>query len=370
MKNSKKYYQDHLYNSKQLYARIVDQLPVHPTEPIKTRNGFKLAFVMTAIVALALTLGLQLNTPNTPVAFAVISVDINPSFELTAAKDGTVLEIKAVNDDAQTIDTTDLIGLVVEEAIEQLIVRATDAGFINAEDDTDDYVIVTTVLLDETDPDAEDDQNDLEDRITDELENSDDIEDTTIVSLIKATQREKFEAEGKKVPLGLYIINGMIEVDGEMISVSDFVSNANNLEKLERKATKLINKQNRFIEKIEGFLAILAENGIDITAYEARLATEGEDLEALKDEVEALAQPYIDNDDEDIDDDIDEDDDDDEDKVKGNDHRGRGNKGKPDDKINDDDDDDDDIDEDDDEDDDDESEEESEGDETEEDSGE
>lgn len=300
MKNAQKFYEERLYNSKKLYARILNDLPIHPTEPMKRRNGFKIAFALLAVVALAVTLGLQVKTAAPQVAFAIVSVDINPSFELTSAEDGTVLSIKAVNDDAQTIATDDLIGLPVEQAIEQLILRATEAGFINAEDDTEDYVIVSTVLLDETNPDLEADQDELDETIGDALEDSEEIDDTTVITLIKATQREKFEAEGKDIPLGLYIINGMIEVDGEMVSVKEFVSNADNLEKLERRAAKLANKAAHFTNLIERYLAVLAESGVDITAYQARLATEGEDLEALKDELETLAAAY------DVDDEIDE----------------------------------------------------------------
>jgi hypothetical protein len=330
MNNSQKFYEERLYNSKKLYARIVDELPIHPTEPMKKLNGFKLAFALMAVVALAMTLGFQVKPVTPKVAYAIVSVDINPSFELTAAEDGSVISIEAINDDAKTIVTEDLIGLPIEEAVEQLIIRATEAGFINAEDDVEDYVIVSTVLLDETNPDLDEEQDELDDLIGDELEDSEDIDDTTIVTLIKATQREKFEADGKDIPLGLYIINGMIEVEGEMVSVKEFVSNSDNLEKLERRAVKLANKAAHFTSLIERYLAVLAENGIDISAYEARLATEGEDLEALKDELEILAEPFdVDDDSDDLeDDDEDTDDlDDDEDNDRGNNGKG---KGKPD----------------------------------------
>lgn len=308
MNYSKKYYEERLYNSKKLYARIVNELPIHPTEPMKTRNGFKLAFALIAVAALALTLGFQLRQVSPKVAYAIVSVDINPSFELTAAEDGSVLSIEAINDDAKTIITEDLIGLPVEQAVEQLIIRATEAGFINADDETEDYVIVSTVLLDETNPDLDEEQDELDETIGDELEDSDEIDDTTVVTLIKATMREKFEADGKDIPLGLYIINGMIEVDGEMVSVKEFVSNADNLEKLERRAVKLANKEAHFTSLIQRYLAVLTENGVDISAYEARLATEGEDLEALKDELETLAEAYdVEDDDIDTIDDTDDD---------------------------------------------------------------
>jgi hypothetical protein len=347
MNYSQKFYEERLYNSKKLYARIYNELPIHPTEPMKTRNGFKLAFALLAVAALALTLGFQFKSASPKVAYAIVSVDINPSFELTAAEDGSVISIEAINEDAKTIITEDLIGLPVEQAVEQLIIRATEAGFINAEDEVEDYVIVSTVLLDETNPDLDEEQDELDDLIGDELEDSDEIADTTIVTVIKATQREKFEADGKDIPLGLYIINGMIEVDGEMISVKEFVSNSDNLEKLERRAVKLANKATHFTSLIERYLAVLAENGIDISAYEARLTTEGEDLEALKDELEVLAEAY-DVDDDDMDD-VDDDDDDDDDDA----DEGRGNgKGKGKNQETDDDDDSETVDEDDDADDD------------------
>lgn len=335
MKNSQKFYQEQLYDSKQIYARIVDQLPVHPTQPMKTRHGFKLAFALVAVTALALTLGFQLKKPVAPIAYAVVSVDINPSFELTTAKDGTVLEIEAINDDAKSLDTSDLIGTAVEKAVEEIILSATAAGFIQADDTTDDYVIVSTVVLDENDPEADTEQDDLDDRITEALEDSDDIEDTTVVTLIKATLREKFEADEKEIPLGLYIINGMIEVDGEMVSVKEFVSNSDNLEKLEKKAERLIYKQTRFTEIINRYIAILTENSVDTTAYAARLSAEGEDLEALKDELEALVERY------DTDDTIDGDSDasdvnDKDDLDDDNENKGQGNKGKPSDKLKDD----------------------------------
>lgn len=350
MNYSQKFYKERLYNSKKLYAQIVNELPIHPTEPMKTRNGFKFALALVAVAALALTLGFQVKQATPKVAYAIVSVDINPSFELTSAEDGTVISIEAINDDAKTIVTEDLIGLPVEQAVEQLIIRATAAGFINADDDIEDYVIVSTVLLDETNPDLEEEQDELDDLIGDELEDSDEIDDTTIVTLIKATMRERFEAEGKDIPLGLYIINGMIDVEGEMVSVKEFVSNADNLEKLERRAVKLANKVAHFTNLIERYLAVLAENGVDISAYEARLATEGEDLEVLKDELEALVEPYdVDDDTDDLDDaDEDQDDlDDDDDNDRGNNGKG---KGKPD--SDDDDDDMDDADEPDDDDDD------------------
>ena len=148
----------------------------------------------------------------------MISVDINPSFEIYADADGKVVEIKPVNDDAKTLDVSALIGLPVDDAVSGIIALATEAGFIDSSDNIEDYVIVSTVLLDEESADAEDKQDELDDMITEGLAEDETLPDTTKVAVIKATQVEMFLAKGKDVPMGLYVINGMISKDGVMTS--------------------------------------------------------------------------------------------------------------------------------------------------------
>jgi len=179
-----------------------------------------------------------------PLAAAMISVDINPSFEIYADADGKVVEIKPVNDDAKTLDVSALIGLPVDDAVSGIIALATEAGFIDSSDNIEDYVIVSTVLLDEESADAEDKQDELDDMITEGLAEDETLPDTTKVAVIKATQVEMFLAKGKDVPMGLYVINGMISKDGVMIPVSEFVSNSDNLNKLKNRA-EIVGKGNK-----------------------------------------------------------------------------------------------------------------------------
>jgi|GEM_PF-1149500 len=171
-----------------------------------------------------------------PLAAAMVSVDINPSFEIYTDADQKVVEIKAVNEDAGTLSVSSLIGLPVDKAISAIIASAAAAGFINAADNVEDYVIVSTVMLDSKVPDAGDKQDLLDETITKGLAEDTTLPDTTKVAVIKATQVEMFLASGKDVPMGLYVINGMISKDGVMIPVSEFVSNSDNLNKLKNRA--------------------------------------------------------------------------------------------------------------------------------------
>ena len=167
-----------------------------------------------------------------PLSYALVCVDINPSFEIYVDADSNVVEIDPVNKDARTLDVTSLIGLPIDDAIAGIVTLAGDAGFINSADMIDDYVIVSTVLLTEKDKDSDKEQDDLDAQIEKGLADDETLDDTLKVAIIKATQIELFEARGKEIPMGLYIINGMIENNGVMIPVSEFVSNADHLKKL------------------------------------------------------------------------------------------------------------------------------------------
>jgi len=169
-------------------------------------------------------------------SYALVCLDINPSFALYTDTNGKVIEIEAVNADAETLYVSSFVGLPVDDAISNIIALAATAGFINAADDVEDYVIVSSVLLAEENEDSEKDQDKLNKQIEEGLAEDETLDDTLNVAIIKATQAAMFEAKGKDVPMGLYVINGMIENNGEMIPISEFVSNSDNLNKLKSHA--------------------------------------------------------------------------------------------------------------------------------------
>ena len=179
-------------------------------------------------------------------AFAMISVDINPSFEIFIDESGNVISIEAVNDDAATMDVSMFLGMPAQEAVAGIIDSAEAAGFIHGEDELEDYVLVTTVLLEDESTENQQKQDNLGQLIRERVEVAGELGDTTKVAIIKATKVELFEAREKDIPMGLYIINGMIENNGEMIPVSEFVSNKDNLNKLKNRSdvTEKKNKSN------------------------------------------------------------------------------------------------------------------------------
>lgn len=197
----------------------------------------------------------------------LVGVDINPSFELSVNRNNNVIKIEALNDDAKTIDVSDLIDEPVEEVVEEIIRRATEAGFIDLIDLDEDFVVVTTVSLE----DDEDDQDEFEEEMEKKIRDSEFLQSLNIVQ-IKATQREKFEAEGKNIPVGLYVINGyVLQEDGTFLSAKEFFSDPENKEKISNRSNITLEKQEKLKLRLEETLSKLELNGFDATQYRLRL---------------------------------------------------------------------------------------------------
>ncbi len=233
MKKLEKTIKDHALNAQSTY----DLLDLQP----KRRVSMKLfgSFALAASLIFAIAFGSMVNAPTNPGtdqtivgAIVFINVEINPQFELAVDEDGIVLRVNALNDDAKTFETEELIGLEVEDAIEQLIIMAIAKGYIDTEDVEEDFVTITSVVIDDENEEDNENVESIGYRIRARIEASEEIDPKMTVIYVKATIAEKMEAEGKEIPLGMYVINGMIDVDGEMIPVSEHVKSEEAREKM------------------------------------------------------------------------------------------------------------------------------------------
>jgi len=241
---------------------------------------------LVTVLVLGLVLTNQFPLMNDNVVMASISVDINPSFELDVNKNGIVLSIDALNEDAQSLDTSDLIGLDSAKVIERIIQLATEAGFIDPFDLEDDYVVVTTVMSNEGNDNLLDTLNlQLQERI----QNSSILQGVNVIE-IKADIAQKMEAEGKNVPVGLYILHGMVtNPDGTILSAKEFFSKQGNLDALKLQNNVRVHtvSEQKIRERIELALNKMEGNGIDSTELRTRLQNASlEDMLRIQSEVQ------------------------------------------------------------------------------------
>lgn len=253
------------------------------------------AIGLVTVLVLGIVLTNQFPHMNDNVVMASISVDINPSFELDVNKNGIVLSIDALNEDAQSLDTSDLIGLDSAEAIERIVQLATEAGFIDPLDLEDDYVVVTTVMANEGNDNIIDTLNlHLQERI----QNSGILQGVNVIE-IKANIAQKMEAEGKDVPVGLYVLHGMVtSPDGTILSAKDFFSKQGNLDALKLQNNVRVHavSEQKIRERIELALNKMEGNGIDSTELRTRLQNASlEDMLRIQSEVQKKLNVPVDS---------------------------------------------------------------------------
>ena len=179
------------------------------------RLSYSLAsvFVLAIVLFSVLTSGTSLD----PVVASTVTIDINPSIEITLDEDDNVINITAINSDGELLIDRDIKfrGLSLDETIEIIIAEAIVRGFIV--DDTEDNIILIDVSSEELDIKARVEQA-LEVKITSEMakvaravqvrrENREDLTEDEVEEL-------KDDASQFRISLAkLHLINQIIDED-------------------------------------------------------------------------------------------------------------------------------------------------------------
>ena len=293
--------EEHAYDEERMLRHIKAQarsLGIKPAvrkEPIRMPKILMAALTSALVFAFALLGVSQLSNfnplqPQPDRITVVYALDINPSFEISVNKQDKVISITAVNEDAKTILIDDLKGQDAALVIETLIKRSEDAGFVDTDDLVDDYVLVTSVAL--TDDDL-DQSNKIASKLNTQSKTSEVLQSLN-VAVIKSDLITLRLAQDKKVPIGLYVINGMVkQPDGSYLTAKAFFSNPEYRATFQTKGAIKETKTNAIKEHILAALSKLDAIGVDTAEIKNRLITaEGNDLIQIKNEVRKLLNKY------------------------------------------------------------------------------
>lgn len=133
---------DKLLPDENLKQDIKDRL-FPDTQPRKARSRKGLAFAMSAVacvlvIAIALTVIFSVPSKNDPPITAgnnsdtLVLIDINPSFEIVADKDGIVKSVTGVNSDARIVLLgKSYVGKSVYEVCTDIITTSVNLGYVN-----------------------------------------------------------------------------------------------------------------------------------------------------------------------------------------------------------------------------------------------
>lgn len=293
--------EEHAYDEERMLRHIKAQArsmgikPAIRKEPIRMPKIFMVVLTSALVFVFALLGVSQLSNfnplqPQPDHITVVYALDINPSFEISVNKQDKVVSINPVNEDAKTILIDDLIGQDAASVIETLIKRSEEAGFIDTDDLVDDYVLVTSVAMSDNDLDQ---SNKIAAKINTQSKTSEVLQSLN-VAVIKSDLVSLRLAQDKKVPIGLYVINGMVkQPDSTYLTAKAFFSNPDYRTTFQTKGAIKEAKTNEVKAHILSALSKLDAIGIDTTQIKNRLITaEGNDLIQIKNEVRKLLNKY------------------------------------------------------------------------------
>lgn len=207
---------------------------------------------------------------NEALIIATIYVDINPSLYFDVNQFKKVAAATPINSEAKSMETNDYVGMDIDDAIEEHILRVSEAGFIDTYDLENDYVLLTTILADENDPL----NDDLFERIQTKIENSEVLKTVNVIEMI-VDQETQDKASAQEMSAGLYALN----VELYQNEYKDYIS-THELFKDQARAEDLIKKKNLIISdisiehmriNIQNVLDQLKLKNIEINDYASRL---------------------------------------------------------------------------------------------------
>jgi len=159
--------------------------------PAKEKDSFfqyftfkRLSYSLASVFVLALLVTTLLTSQNgAPVVASTITIDINPSIEITLDDEDNVINVTAINDDGDELvnrPVSSYRGLSLDEAIEIIIERANELGFIV--DEVEENVILISV---------ESDNLQLKQRIEAQVENKISTEVHRYAQLVRIIKENK-----------------------------------------------------------------------------------------------------------------------------------------------------------------------------------
>lgn len=307
----------------------------------KRKKNFGINKYIGIAVAVALIFGVvftSLDFGNQ--AYAVATVDINPSVELELNKDYEVIKMIALNKDGETLKDLKVKGMEIEDAIELIVDEAEKKGFIK--DEEDPYVLVTTVVVDKK-LKNEKEENGVNKTIKKQIQvkagNSKILKKVNIAinSASKEIYKEfskEYKSKNKKenkIPIGIYMANNKIDIK-DFKSLQEFFDDDDNVKLFEKNGDIIVNTRDKLNKLVDELVKLEKENNIGIDTDELieeakelskrdtnDLEELFDDMEDLVDEIEDAIDDIEDQDDYDDIDDEDEDDYDDDDQYEDDD---------------------------------------------------
>lgn len=125
---------------------IGQQIYYFKEDEYSTRNStiIKMGSLVAALLIVILFVSLlKANTPFNSSVYAIVTVDINPSVEISLDSNNSVIGIKNLNQDAKQVISKDMIGKLLNEVLKTIVDNAHAKGFLLEDGD----ILISSVVM-------------------------------------------------------------------------------------------------------------------------------------------------------------------------------------------------------------------------------
>lgn len=147
-------------------------------------------------------------------AYAIVSLDINPSLEFQIDKKEVVRKIKSLNNDGEELLDDKMIGMKIEEAILFSVKTALNKKYLN---DENNVVLISDVMMNNKE---NKELKVIEDKILDTMEKDEEMENINFI-YVKADKKDLKKARESKVSIGKYEVYKILSHNNSDLKVED-----------------------------------------------------------------------------------------------------------------------------------------------------
>lgn len=188
------YFEDDLFvESKNLYSK-----PIETRKLIRHYNFMKTFGSIAALFVLIFTFFQGISTQK---AYAVVSLDINPSIQIEIDNKKTIIKVEGVNDDGKNIDFSGAVGENINEGIVIIKDKLVESKYL---DDNHEVLVAFALVKNKED-------SNYEEKIQEAIQTTFKTENVTYV---KGNKEAVQEAKTKGISLGRY--EASLSADGEI----------------------------------------------------------------------------------------------------------------------------------------------------------
>ncbi|WP_066498662.1 anti-sigma factor domain-containing protein [Abyssisolibacter fermentans] len=146
-------------------------------------------------------------------AYAIVSLDINPSVEFQIDEENIVRKVNSLNIDGKELIEDNMIGMKIEDAIIAGMKTAIEKQYLN---NKNNVVLVSNVIIDDT----YDSLDAIEDTIYDRIEEEKEFQDIDVIC-INSDKEDLKKARENNISVGKYKVYEILSNDNPDIKIED-----------------------------------------------------------------------------------------------------------------------------------------------------